>query len=436
MKKELIIETEKIKEDIEKSKEKQLTFKNYPQFCEYLKIQKKTGRNKVLQINNLHTMIEFEKREDNSYIIRNVFPPIFSKKSKDLKQITEYTILAYLLTKGKESERCSISVKYLAEMLGYITLKYKYFYDHPKELAQKTNISIETIYEFFDKTHDIYNRYIKESLSILEQYKMLFVSKKYYGIKYSTKENLDKILKRTEYGDEEIEYTNINQDYRELSEYEIKQVLRIERETFFEVMEYERTEEEQKKYLQELKDNHISLLRCLYKKKKTEEYYNKRQQKLIEELNLFSAYQVYDIIYDYELIFSTFQYTYKKLEEKGIIDALYYDATNNIIDTAKNKLMVNTERRHEKKKEEMEKSSKEEKEKEKMTKIIDRSTREFHQILNLLIYQQKNQEEKYKEYSKKNYISEEQFEEQFNEKMKIIEKRNNNFHERNKKLYK
>ena len=176
---------------------------------------------------------------------------------------------------------------------------------------------------------------------------------------------------------------------------------------------------------------------CVFKHRVDIKYYAVRHKKLIEELHLTVAYKAYDIVYDYDSIFSSFQYTFKDLQNQGIISN-FYDASSMIIDNSSTKLLDNTKKRHEKEKNNLNQTSDFDDitEKERLSKLIDRETKEFKQVLDLLIYQQKNQQSQFKNVAKDNTISEKDFETQFDTQLESINKKNTNFKKRNSDLYK
>lgn len=485
----LVLDLNKISNDLQNSPAHKLTFVSYPKLCSYLGLRVLKNNSKIAQLKQLSTILKFEINEDKSISItdiissKNVDKPIDMKTfisevydtyistkknkttSKALKQLTEYTILSFLLyhhdflvktKKPINHTSCVVSMSYLAEMLGYITLKYKYFYTHPKELSSKTNIALDTVYEFFEKTNDLYNRYILESLNFLEKYKMLAVSQKFYGIEYSVSDIAHEEVDYTSFGDAEVNLlSTVSQKCRPLTDDEISKLLSIERESFFEAIQFfqspnetpEQVEKNKQDFLNELKSQNISLMYFLFKHRLDKKYYAIRHKKLIEELHLTAAYKAYDIVYDYDSIFSSFQYTFKDLQKQGIISN-FYDASSMIIDNSSTKLLDNTKKRHEKEKnnctldtsvyQNKNQSSNldETIEKERLSKLIDRETKEFKQVLDLLIYQQKNQQSQFKNVAKDNTISEKEFEEQFDKQLESINKKNTNFKKRNSNLYK
>lgn len=431
------LDIDKIQKDISDSQYKQLVFKNYPDFCKYLNIPVLKGDSKISQLNKLKKLIHIEKQNDNSLIIKNILLPMFDLDKNNLKQLTEYTILSYLLYQHKdERNNCTVSISYLAEMLGYITLKYKYFYTHPKELSSKTDIPISTIYEFFEKTNDLYNRYITESLNILEKYKILSVSHKYFGVEYVISDKLHETINLTDFGDEEVQFTpEIQQECRELTNDEIQKLLIIERDAFFETINFSPNEDKEA-FLNELKQNKISLMYFLFSHRLEKKYYSIRHKKLVEELNLSTAYKAYDIVYDYNSIFSTFQYTYQNLKDNGILDSVFYNASSMIVDSSSTKLLDNTKKRHEREKSKIEDSNKSQSEKDKMKSLIDRETKEFKQVLDLLIYQQKNNQDEFLLPAGSDFLDANSFNKHFDLDVKDIKKKNQNFKKRNRELYK
>ena len=68
--KQIILNVEKIKNDIENSPNKQLTFINYTQFCNYLELPIFNGSQKPAQLKNLHKLLDYEmfKKEDETYL--------------------------------------------------------------------------------------------------------------------------------------------------------------------------------------------------------------------------------------------------------------------------------------------------------------------------------------------------------------------------------
>ena len=444
----------RINEDLNNSENHQLTFENYPALCDYLNIPVVTGNQKITQLKKLNTTLDLQKNDD-SFIIKKAIFPIADYDKSNLKELTEYTILSYILYQHQEGRsHCTVSISYLAEMLGYITLKYKHFYAHPKQLSQQTSIDEKTVYEFFEKTSDLYNRYIVNSLETLEKYNYLFFTKKYYAVENIILDTGKQQKVKTKFGDEEIHFVpNVTKKCRELSDEEISKVLKIEDDAFFETIDYDRKfknlspdELKQSKiaFLDSLKASNVSMLSYLFSHRLEKKFFSIRSRKLMEQMNISSAYKTYDIVYVYDKIYNGFQFTYQKILKEHNINAsnilnkknIFFNASSELIETSSDKLLDNTKKRHEREKQKIEQDpliplS----QKEKTKALIDRETKEFKQLLDLLIYQQKNMDENFKSISKNNYVSSDEFDNIFSDNLIDIKNKNDKFKKRNKNLY-
>lgn len=434
--KPISIDFYKIKNDIQNSETKTLYFQNYPALCEYLNLPVLTSDSKVSQLKQLSNLLTIQKKDDNSFIIENANLPCLDVSNKDLKNLTEFTILAYLLYQHqKNKSNCVVSLSYLAEMLGYITLKYKYFYTHPKELSNKTNISIPVIYEFFEKTNDLYNRYINNSLEQLEKYKTIFVTQEYFGVEYIISDHGHEDTSYTEFGDAEILFSpDVFKKCRKLTDNEKEKLLLIERNAFFETIKLNHlTKEKKTDFLNSLKKNNVSIMYYLFSHKLHKKYYALRHKKLVEELNLAVAYKSYNITYNYDIIYNEFKFLYSDLKQQGVLDSIFYDASSSIVDVSSKKLLDNTKKRHQKEKEQIDLNVDfNNDEKEKMKLLIDMETKEFKQMLDLLIYQEKNFIQRFQQVAKDNYSDNETFQKDFEENIENINKKNTNFKKRYK----
>ena len=446
----------KINQDLNNSKNHQLSFSNYPELCNYLNIPVCGGEQKKNQLKKLNYYLNLKQLDDNSFILSEAIFSLMDYDKNDLKELTEYTILSYILYQHKkDNQKCTVSLSYLAEMLGYITLKYKYFYSHPKELSEKTNIPISNVYEFFEKTNDLYHRYILDSLENLEKYKFLSSSKQYYGIEYVV-ENKGKLEKtKTVYGDyEEVLIPEITENCRPLSDKEIAHVLQIEEDSFFETIGFyndfnktthdpEEIQYQKSSFLDELKQQNISLLSYLFSHRLEKKFFAIRHRKLVEEMNLSSAYKTYDIVYRYDRIYTNFQFIYNRLmkdvlnindlDSKCILDEknIFYNASSQIVETSSKKLLENTQKRHQREKNKILDSDPD---KLNIQNIIDRETKEFKQMLDLLIYQQKNYDENFKQFSKNNYLLSSDFDNIFSDNLSSLSQKNEKFLNRNKNI--
>ena len=427
----MLVDVDKVNEDLKKANNL-LIFKNYPDFCRYLDIPIEKGNSKKAQLEKLHFYLDYKKADNsNEFVIKKAFYPILEYDKNDLKQLTEYTILTYILyfhenfNQDESSPKCTVPISYLAEMLGYITLKYKYFKSHPKELANKTDIDLYTIYEFYDKTKDLYTRYISESLNVLEKYKFIATSKSYYGLEYVVSDTYSEKSNYTDFGDEEKVFTpDVFTQCKQLSDEEIKKVLKLEADAFFETIDFYEDVTQKTAFLNNLKQKGMSILSYLYSVGLEKKFFKIKHQKLVDNLKLAAVFQCYDIIYNYDYILPMFKTTCENLDEKIPL----YHASSAIIENSTLKLFKNTKLRHQKEKKKFETD-------ELTQLLIDRETKEFKQLLDLLIYQQKNYEEDFKDIANKNFVNLSTFNNQFDKQLLEIQKINQNFKKRNKKLY-
>ena len=427
----MLVDIDKINADLTKANNL-LIFRNYPDFCRYLDIPIEKGDSKKAQLEKLHFYLDYNKADDsNEFVIRKAFYPILEYDKNDLKQLTEYTILTYILyyhenfNDDESSPKCTVPISYLAEMLGYITLKYKYFKAHPKELANKTDISLSTIYEFYDKTKDLYNRYISNSLTSLEKYKLIATSKSYYGLEYVVSDSYSEKPNYTDFGDEEkIFGPDVFTQCKKLSDEEVKKVLKLEADAFFETIDFHEDSTQKILFLNNLKQKGISILSYLYSVGLEKKYFKIKHQKLVDNLKLAAVFQCYDIVYNYDYILPMFKTTCEHLDEKIPL----YHASSAIIENSTLTLFNNTKKRHDNKKKNFETDLT-------TQALIDRETKEFKQLLDLLIYQQKNSDEDFKSVADKNFISSSKFNNYFNNQLLQIRSKNQNFKKRNKKLY-
>lgn len=429
-KKVMFVDIDRINEDLKKSNNF-LIFRNYPDFCRYLDIPIEKGNSKKAQLEKLNFYLDYKKSDgSNEFVIKKAFYPILEYDKNDLNQLTEYTILTYILyyhenfNKEDDSPKCTVSMSYLAEMLGYITLKYKYFKYHPKELANKTDINLHTIYEFYEKTKDLYKRFILNSLETLEKYKFLASSTCYYGLEYVVSDTCSEQTKYTDFGDEEKVFgPDVFKKCRKLSDVEVKKVLRLEADAFFETIDFQGDTSQKTAFLNNLKEQGISILSYLYKIGLKKKYEQIKHQKLVDNLHLAAIFPCYDIIYNHDYILPMFETTCQNLDAKMPL----YNASSAIVENSTLRLFKNTQSRHEKRKSKTVD--------ENTQALIDRETKEFKQLLDLLIYQQKNSDEDFKDVLDNKFIDNSTFNKEFDNQMEKIQKVNQNFKKRNKELY-
>ena len=94
-------------------------------------------------------------------------------------------------------------------------------------------------------------------------------------------------------------------------------------------------------------------------------------------------------------------------------------------------MLENTQKRHQREKNKILDSDPD---KLNIQNIIDRETKEFKQMLDLLIYQQKNYDENFKQFSKNNYLLSSDFDNIFSDNLSSLSQKNEKFLNRNKNI--
>lgn len=365
MKKKILIDTNKVLEDLQKSNNK-LDFKNYSEMCEYLQLPLPSGgKQKQLQLKKLNKYLKYQKNDDNSYSIYNAFFPISDYDNKDLKELTKYAILSYILFNHSKNQelvdveqkhsRMSVPIGNLATLIGYVTNKYFYYKKHPNELSYATSIPLKTINEVLDKIGDLYYRYVESSLTSLEKYKFIALEKIYYGTEMIT--DYQQYDKKTEYDDifeKQCVFTKI-QDKRRLTDEEIVVFQKLEKETFFEVMckskkfvekysNYDLSSKiGQNIFLSWMELSDLSMTGLLFSHHQIKLYYKLLSKKVYKELHLTSAFCSYDIIYNVDNIKDAFNCSLNN----------FFDIKKIVNKNAYLKLLNNTCKRHEREKTEL-----------------------------------------------------------------------------------
>ena len=450
---------DEIKNDLQFSEDKKLHFNNYSDFCNYLNIDIKTSsKEKNKQLQRLKSELDFEQIESkqgnkilHTYIINDIIHPIMNLNKTKLDELTQYTILSFLLYQHRGQDNCVISMNHFAKMIGYITAQYSYYYSYRKQLSARSSIPIYNIDEFFDKTNELYHRYINNAINSLENYKFISVNTVWYGC-FVDVADMYYEDSYTEFGDiEENLNANFYSNHRQLNKEERNKVIDLEIESFLEVTGMKELPESlQEDYLQSISYLDSKMKNILHKKGLMYKYQKILKEKLIKELNISIVYKAYDIVYNYNRLYNMCKEISERLDLQDINNSIYdhdnnkfifsvfdnyLSTSNQLTNISTKKLIENTKTRHEKEKQKIDLLNIDEKDKKKYKNLINRETIEFIQLSdNLLNSNPELKEDFLKEKNKEEKkIIEKIMKKETNENLEAVKKVNDNWNKHHKR---
>ena len=216
--------TNHVSKDLEEQKKQgnnELFFNNYDEFCNYLGLPIiSNSKIKKEQLNELSRHIEFQqiqnpkKKSVKAFVITKVFP----YSLLNLQGLLDYSIAFYLYVismypdvvnldqsdaycttfdklskEGDENTTllmslCSsthllgnLNLKKFACSIGLFSYKYNYYCRKQNELKSFLHVPMSAIKEFYRKSNENYQRYLKDSLEHLYQSGLIMYSKRLYG---------------------------------------------------------------------------------------------------------------------------------------------------------------------------------------------------------------------------------------------------------------
>lgn len=241
-----------------KNLKENLIISNYKQLCSLLEIKPAAGNSKKSQLKDLQRYCKYTK-DGNKFIILKVYDKPLEKS--DLRKQgnnniyvnhVKYLILQRLST--SDGYIASFTKNNLFEFLGMVNPLYNQKYIRNKLKSDK--ISSFDINNFFLRANEKLSEILKSSLKSLQN--QMLINYKYVNI---IVKNIDN-----------------NEIHTKATPEEDKNILSIQRETLLEM-------------------GYKNIIQVFYNFK-TEEYYNKCNEKLKERYNIERTYKQYEIIYN------------------------------------------------------------------------------------------------------------------------------------------
>lgn len=402
--KKLLIDIDKINEDLKSTSE--LHFQNYSDFCKYLNIEPVKGQAKSALMERLHNYLDYDKIGRSELVIKKAFYPIMEYDKNKLRELIEYSLITYLFSYYNSHNNSSVFVAskhYLASIVGCITEQYTYYSKHTHELADLTNIPIETIETFFKRTDDTYKYYLDKALDKLSNFTFLNYEKRYYGsVCDKTDISLSLSSFKNDFGDSEDIFTvnNMNiSNKRPLTHDERKIYLDLQRITFVEIMTNTISIDERNQILDDMKIDDFSFFKSLYIHHKLDDYYKILNQKTFDAFGLIYVSECYDIVFDYNLIklalnnlFQDFQNNNQPSKIQSVLFDKYIsnnlsENKNNVLLSLSDKLANNVVKSSNRKKDQVKNDNSLSVYKQKqLVKEQNQFVKDFKYMLNLLMY--------------------------------------------------
>lgn len=326
-------------------------FKNYKELCLFLGIEIKTGKAKQLQLKELERYFKYH-REGNKFIIDEIFNKPIDKKDNrgignnniDYIKIIEILILDLLAQAiiKENKDHVFLSKNRLFKELKMINDNYSFCKQRIPKLSKYTNISMETVEEWYDSADSTLKRNLEKALNNLKSQALILWTSEIavcninvYGYnKNDNKFNIDKEIYIDEYDEEVTEY-NVRlftyYNHREATKEEKKFILHTERET-----------------LKELNcDNKQEVIR----KGIWQQFKEKVNAIVLNELNIGFYYDSYKILFNEDHVFEEYEkiITY-------LLNDIERDINKGELNTGvKNRININSGKRHSKAKSETDK---------------------------------------------------------------------------------
>ena len=99
----LVLDLNKISNDLQNSPEHKLTFVSYPKLCSYLGLRVLKGDSKIAQLKQLSTILKFEINEDKSISITDIISSKNVDKPIDMKTFISEVYDTYISTKKNKN---------------------------------------------------------------------------------------------------------------------------------------------------------------------------------------------------------------------------------------------------------------------------------------------------------------------------------------------
>lgn len=429
-------------------------FKDYNEFCEYFCLPKVKKMEKKRQLDEITNNLIYKQNKDGSFVLYAIREKNVELAKKNIKELYEKGKLKYekgeineLLNGFTEYVLCCVLQYYsltthskkvdikreieegvyredegyiykttlsqLALALGYITNEYSYYRERNELLIkameeieeeergykgkrdkekkrEETEIKIDTIMNFYEKTDKFYKRKINKVLELLDKYSLLTVISRPYGIKYTGGAEIKRVSTKTmdeeKLADRYI--AELEKNIVELSDEDMMKIEAIRLDTFFDVMDLkDLSKEERDSYILRLGAGNRTYTQLLFSYGKYLEYNLELDKRLIKEMGIGYVFNGYSVMYSKDLIQLNLEQLSNKFlsklnaEDKMIIDKITKKFSNKLYKMSQQRLYENRLHRYEKKIEDMSEEEKqrlieryesEEYEFRVLTKVIER----------------------------------------------------------------
>lgn len=145
-----------------------MEFKNYKVLCECLEVPVYNGTQKKVQIKEMSRFFDWDKT-GNKFLVTKVYDKPKVKKVTPKRKPNENIVLESLLLNllSTFNGKMVVSKSYLYLMLQMINYNYMYAKRAPHLLANYIDVDIENVNEFYERTKDVLERNINNTLKSL-----------------------------------------------------------------------------------------------------------------------------------------------------------------------------------------------------------------------------------------------------------------------------
>lgn len=153
-----------------------LIIKNYRELCDLIGEKVKSGKSKVLQLNNLEKYVEYQK-DGNKFIITKIYEEheIIHKEIKRGRKSIYGDMIEVLLMDAlaKKDSHLIISKSALIKDMGLVNDNYKKGYGNQLLLASKLDMTVDYVNEFYKLNDSNLNNVLKSALKSLNNKRLI-----------------------------------------------------------------------------------------------------------------------------------------------------------------------------------------------------------------------------------------------------------------------
>lgn len=186
-------------------------FKNYGELCDALTLKKKSGKSKMIQMNEIQRFIKLTQ-DGHKFIVDEIYEYPLEKEQKERK-VRPYvkpmeSLLMHILLRQNQNKMI-VSMSDLAKRMQMIHTNYNELYKDKNKISEELGVEIGHIYDFIGTTNSAYKYAIETMLSNLENVNAIMYK--------------ETIMIMVE--DEDLEKTEL----REANDYEMSEIVKIKR---------------------------------------------------------------------------------------------------------------------------------------------------------------------------------------------------------------